>query len=200
MEYRFKYIFIGNVGCGKTSICEKYCKNTFSDDMSSTIGIEFFLKRKKMHNGDMAIMQMWDTAGHERFRSITRGYYHGSHCVVYVFDLTDRTSFDDLDNWIALSKDAIDDDVIRILVGNKKDMIDKRQIDNDEANAFATKNGMLYIEASPKTGECINDIFNNTAEKLYNDVKSGKISMNRNTVNLRGPPVYNNSYNNCANC
>lgn len=163
---KFKYILVGNAGVGKTSLCEKYCKDAFNSDMRSTIGVEFFVDKLKI-NGEEVIIQLWDTAGHERFRSITSGYYRGAHCVIFVFDITNRQSFEDLETWLYQALQKVDPNAVFILVGSKKDRIEERKVSQEEIDEFAKNNEILYIETSAKTGECIKDIFHDAAHTLY---------------------------------
>jgi small GTP-binding protein len=102
-------------------------------------------------------LQLWDTAGQELFRSITRGYYRGAQVAYAVFDLTNHSSFSSVDHWITDVKEVADLDVIIVLIGNKSDLTDARQVTAQEAEDYAASRRILYFETSAKTGEGISE-------------------------------------------
>lgn len=171
-NYLFKYIIIGNTSVGKSNILIKFTRNKFDADFQPTIGVELGSKnieiKKKVYR-----IQIWDTAGQEQFRSITRSYYNNSVCCVLVYDITQRNSFDDLIKWLDEINSNCPKSVIKILVGNKCDLINERKISFDEGKQFADENGLLFLEVSAKTGENINEIFYITADEIINNLQKG---------------------------
>jgi len=132
----FKMIIIGDSGVGKTNILSRYTKNTFSFDTRSTVGVEFGAKKVEV-NGFKVKNQIWDTAGQERYRSITNTYYKGAKGALVVYDISKRDTFDNVNKWINELRMNGEKDVIVVLVGNKSDLIDEREITTDEGESKA---------------------------------------------------------------
>ncbi len=166
-EYIFKLILIGNSGVGKSSILQRYIQKVFNESYSSTIGVDFFMK--SINIGDKSIkLQLWDTAGTEKFRSITTGYYRGADAAFVVFDLSSKTSFNSLNEWIESYYKFSNPDVEKnvILIGNKCDLVDEREVTNEEIEKFIKDNDIHYFETSAKEGKNIDESFHFIAERL----------------------------------
>ena len=166
-EYIFKIILIGCSSVGKSSILQRYIQKVFNSSYSCTIGVDFFMK--SIDVGDKSIkLQLWDTAGTEKFRSITTGYYRGANAAFVVFDLTSRSSFDCLNEWIENYYKYSNPDAEKnvVLIGNKCDLVDKRDITEEEIEKYAKANNIMYFETSAKDGKNIDECFYFMAEKL----------------------------------
>ena len=166
-EYIFKIILIGSSGVGKSSILQRYIQKTFNDSYTSTIGVDFFMKT--INIGEKSIkLQLWDTAGTEKFRSITTGYYRGADAAFVVFDLSSKSSFKTIDDWIDnyYKYKNPDSEKNVVLIGNKVDLVDKREITQEEVEDYVKMNNILYFETSAKEGKNIDECFNYIAEKL----------------------------------
>lgn len=111
-------------------------------------------------------LDFWDTAGSERYRTITPSFYRKSAGIIFVFDITNRKSFEDIEKWMNEAFSTIEDEVVKILVGNKSDEIFSREVDFCEGEEFARKHGMEYIEASAMTGDNVQQIFERTSELI----------------------------------
>ena len=131
----------------------------------NSIGVDFKLKNIEIDNKKIKL-QIWDTAGQERFRTITTSYYKGAHAILIVFDITDRESFEHVRNWMADIDKFAKEGVLRILVGNKCDLENSRQVRKEEGNEIANKYGIKYIETSAKETTNIEDLFISTAKNL----------------------------------
>jgi small GTP-binding protein len=131
----------------------------------NSIGVDFKLKNIELDNKKIKL-QIWDTAGQERFRTITTSYYKGAHAILIVFDITDRESFEHVRNWMADIDKFAKEGVLRILVGNKCDLENSRQVRKEEGNEIANKYGIKYIETSAKETTNIEDLFISTAKNL----------------------------------
>ena len=112
--------------------------------MISSIGVDFKSK-DIMVNGQKVKLQIWDTAGHERFRTITTSYYRGAHGIVTVFDLTERESFEHIEKWLDEINKYAKENVMRFLIGNKSDLVDKRKVSYEEARALANRLNIYYV-------------------------------------------------------
>ena len=166
-EYIFKIILIGSSSVGKSSILQRYIQKVFNESYSCTIGVDFFMK--SLDIGDKSIkMQLWDTAGTEKFRSITTGYYRGANAAFIVFDLTSKQSFECLNEWIENYYKYSDPNSEKnvVLIGNKCDLVDRREITQEEIDKFIKDNNIMYYETSAKTGQNIDECFYFIAEKL----------------------------------
>ena len=156
---------MGDSGVGKSCIILRYIENNFSTNLMNSIGVDFKLKNIELDNKKIKL-QIWDTAGQERFRTITTSYYKGAHAILIVFDITDRESFEHVRNWMADIDKFAKEGVLRILVGNKCDLENSRQVRKEEGNEIANKYGIKYIETSAKETTNIEDLFISTAKNL----------------------------------
>ncbi|KAJ2084082.1 Ras- protein Rab-14 [Coemansia sp. RSA 988] len=171
-NYIAKFIFIGDMGCGKSSLLRKFTEGDFSERTNHTIGVEFGTKIIEV--GDERVkIQAWDTA--ERFRSVTRSYYRGSIGTILVYDITNRESFEDLDKWIVDAQQLTPTHSIFVLVGNKADQEQLREVLYEEGEAYAKNNGMVFLEASAKTGEKVDTIFYDLVSQILNMVNDGTV-------------------------
>eukprot|EP01091_Cochliopodium_minus_P001927 TRINITY_DN11881_c0_g1_i1.p1 TRINITY_DN11881_c0_g1~~TRINITY_DN11881_c0_g1_i1.p1 ORF type:complete len:213 (-),score=54.91 TRINITY_DN11881_c0_g1_i1:13-651(-) len=166
-----KILLIGESGVGKSSILMRYCDDTFTSTYLSTIGVDFKIKTLEMEDKKKINLQLWDTAGQERFRTITTSYYRGAQGIILVFDLTDRTTFSQISNWVEEIRDNSSPNVKLILVGNKKDLKDKIQVTEIEAQELAKQLNCEYIETSAKTDENIDTMIYRFSEYLLDKDK-----------------------------
>ena len=171
-NYLLKYIVIGDSSVGKSNILLRYTHNQFNEEYQSTIGVEFGAKNIKINNKIYRI-QIWDTAGQENFRSITRAYYKNSVCAFVVYDISNRESFDNAQNWIEDCKTQSPKTIFLVLVGNKCDLESSRQVNYDEGMQLANNYKMLFYETSAKTGLNINEIFNKSVESIAEKINQG---------------------------
>lgn len=126
-DYIFKILLIGNSAVGKSSLLMRFADDIFTDNFLPTIGVDFKIRTIETA-GSIVKLQMWDTAGQEKFKTITSAYYKGAHGVILTYDITDRKSFVDLQNWLAEVDKYSKENVVKILVGNKKDLESQREV------------------------------------------------------------------------
>lgn len=140
----FKVVLIGDSGVGKSNIMSRYLKDEFSIETKTTVGVEFGAKKLEL-NGMSIKAQIWDTAGQERYKSITNAYYKGAKGALLVFDITRKESFDNVDRWIAELKNNGDADVTIVLIGNKCDLENERQVTRELAQEKAKQYSYIYF-------------------------------------------------------
>ena len=140
----------------------------------NSIGVDFKLKNIEIDNKKIKL-QIWDTAGQERFRTITTSYYKGAHAIVIVFDITDKDSFEHVKIWMQDIDKFAKQGVMRILVGNKCDLEHQRAVTKNEGNEMALKYGIKYLETSAKDTINIENLFVDTAKKLFEKQQSSKV-------------------------
>jgi Ras-related protein Rab-6A len=162
---KYKLVFLGDQGVGKTSIITRFMYDSFDRNYQATIGIDFL--SKTMYLEDRTVrLQLWDTAGQERFRSLIPSYIRDSSVAVIVYDISNRASFLNTNTWIEDVRNERGNDVIIVLVGNKTDMNEKRQVSVEEGEDKAKKDGILFIETSAKAGYNIKALFKKLAGAL----------------------------------
>ncbi|CAD8114783.1 unnamed protein product [Paramecium sonneborni] len=174
-DHLFKLLLIGTSGVGKSCMLMRYVDNNFTNNFYNTIGVDFKIKSIFLENKNIKL-QIWDTAGQDRFRTITCSYYRGAHGIIIVYDITDRESFDSVKMWMSEIDKYAQEDVIRMLVGNKCDMEDKRAVSYEEGEALAKQLKLQFIETSAKLSTNIEQSFltiaKNVLEKSQNSVKA----------------------------
>ena len=183
-NFLFKYIIIGDPSVGKSNLLMKFAHNKFTDEYQATIGVEFGAKNIEINKKTYRI-QIWDTAGQENFRSITRAYYKNSVCAMVVYDITSRSSFEHIVNWIEDVHNQSPKTVTIVLIGNKIDLEDKRVVSFDEGNDFATKNGIIFMETSAKSGEGVDEIFKKSAEEIEKKMAQNYYDLNSETCGIK---------------
>ena len=151
-------MLIGDSGVGKSSLLLRFTSDLFSDSYSCTIGIDFKVKTIEL-NGKKIKLQIWDTAGQERFRTITASYYRGAQGIIIVYDITNKLSFNNIGQWLKDIERYASDNVQKILVGNKSDLIEQREVSIDSAQEFAERLGVPVLESSAKGAIHVDEIF-----------------------------------------
>jgi len=162
---KYKLVFLGDLCVGKTAIITRFMYDSFDTHYVATIGIDFL--SKTMYLEDRTVrLQLWDTAGQERFRSLIPSYIRDSSVAVVVYDITNRATFLNTSKWIEDVRTERGDDVVVMLVGNKTDKSEERQVSLDEAEEHAKKENVLFIETSAKLGYNIKSLFRKLATAL----------------------------------
>ncbi|VDN52274.1 unnamed protein product [Dracunculus medinensis] len=170
-KYLFKVVLVGNAGVGKTCIVRKFTQGIFPPGQSATIGVDFMIKTVKVHD-DKIKLQIWDTAGQERFRSITQSYYRSAHAIVLVYDVACQPSFDCLPEWLSEIEQYANRKVLKILVGNKVDKEDEREVPERVGRSFAEANIFDYfLETSALDATNVDTLFHEVATRLTCDMK-----------------------------
>jgi len=174
--YLFKYIIIGDTGVGKSCLLLQFTDKRFQPVHDLTIGVEFGARMVTIDNKQVKL-QIWDTAGQESFRSITRSYYRGAAGALLVYDITRRDTFKHLSRWLEEARQHSQSNMVIMLIGNKNDLEHRRTVSFEEGKAFADANGLIFMETSAKTAFNVEQAFINNAEKIHENILSGVIDV-----------------------
>ncbi len=186
-----KVVFIGDASVGKTSLILRYVNNTFSDNVKPTIGCDQFYKDVNV-SGVNVKLTIWDTAGQERFRGLTSAYYKNARCIVIVFDITKKSSFDKIDFWRNEIYNYADEGVPIMLIGNNLDLKDKRKVFKEDATSYVNKhNFSRYMETSAleNTDGQIEKMFALVAEKVLERIKQEALGLTATKVGKNEFPI-----------
>lgn len=154
----YKIIFLGDQGVGKSSILNRFYQDKFEEDYQATIGLDFHSKNVEI-NGVNARVLLYDTAGQEKFKSLIPMYIRDANIIIVVYDISVEESFTHTEYWVNETKDLKKDNAIFVLVGNKKDLEEKRAVPTNKANDYSKEKGFLFYEVSAKTGEGVQELF-----------------------------------------
>ncbi|POR38083.1 Ras-related protein RABB1b [Tolypocladium paradoxum] len=221
-DYIAKLVCIGDSGCGKSSLTIRLCEGRFSPHHDVTIGVEFgsrivpvgppHSKPPSLFSPDGTApdglpepprdtsntpqkhmkLSLWDTAGQETYKSVTRSYFRGASGALLVFDLSRKQTFQHVTDWLNDLRQIAEPDIVVILVGNKADLAqqedNKREVTREEAEEWAKRNGVMeYVETSAKSGENVERAFMRVAERIFQNIQAGKYDLNDRRSGVKGP-------------
>jgi len=169
----FKLLLIGDSGVGKTCILFRFSDDAFNTTFISTIGIDFKIKTIEL-KGKKIKLQIWDTAGQERFHTITTSYYRGAMGIMLVYDITNQKSFENIAKWLRNIDEHANEDVEKMILGNKCDMDESRQISFDKGQQIAREHGIKFMETSAKNNINIERAFHELAEAILTKTPGGR--------------------------
>jgi small GTP-binding protein len=173
-DYSAKIVVVGDSGVGKTCLLLRFVRNQWVPDALSTFGVEFLAKIISTDRHRIQL-QLWDTAGQELFKCVTKGYYRGAMGALVVFDLTSRESFDHVAEWLNDLYEVVRTKIPIVLVGNKCDLSDDRDVTTKEARKFADAHGLAYVETSAKSGDNISEAVTGCARQIEKEIDEGKV-------------------------
>ncbi len=172
-EISIKLLLVGNSNVGKTSIILQYIDNFFPKSHLSTIGVEFKIKTFK-YKSFKVNLQIWDTSGQERFHSITNNFFRNADCIFFVYDISDYKSFEGVKIWINEAEE-IGNFFQKILIGNKSDLVEQREVSEEELNDYSKKNNIISLEMSAKDKKNLDEAFNKMIELIFKDKSDEEI-------------------------
>jgi len=195
--YLFKYIIIGDTGAGKSCLLLQFTDKRFQPVHDLTIGVEFGARMVTIDNRQIKL-QIWDTAGQESFRSITRSYYRGAAGALLVYDISRRETFQHLTRWLEEARSNGNENMTIMLIGNKCDLEHRRQVSPEEGQKFAKQHDLMFLETSAKTARNVEEAFLKPAEAIYQKIQRGiydvsneqfgiKVGMASQPSNVAGP-------------
>ncbi|OZC12499.1 Ras family protein [Onchocerca flexuosa] len=206
--YLFKYIIIGDTGVGKSCLLLQFTDKRFQPVHDLTIGIFFkidfdisvipivcveFGARMITIDSKQIKLQIWDTAGQESFRSITRSYYRGAAGALLVYDITRRDTFNHLASWLEDARQHSNSNMVIMLIGNKSDLEARREVKKEEGEAFAREHGLIFMETSAKTAANVEEAFIDTAKEIYRKIQEGVFDINNEANGIKLGPQHSPS-------
>ena len=169
-DYKLKVVVVGDSGVGKTNLIKRFVTNTFSANSKATVGVEFISKSYRI-NDQVFKIEIWDTAGQERYKSITAAYYKGAKGALIVYDTTQKTSFENIDKWMSEIKEKSSKDMKLMIIGNKIDLKDERQVETDEALAKAQTLEAPIMETSALDATNVKEAFYDLLKEMFREVR-----------------------------
>jgi small GTP-binding protein len=168
----YKILLLGDSEVGKSCFLMRYADNVFVDNYITTIGLDYKLKYIQLDSGQVIKVQLWDTAGQERFRTIAKSYYKGAHGIILIYDVTNRKTYDNIKKWLNQIRDEASNRISIILVANKIDCEDTRQVTKEEGETLAKASNLPIFEASAKDSINVNESFQFLIEKINENVSN----------------------------
>ena len=172
-EIGLKIILVGDTNVGKTSLLLRYTDELFPNKHISTVGVEYRIKKLE-YKGFRVKMQIWETAGQERFHSITKSYFNSTDGILFVFDISDYKSFEEIKAWIIESEEIVSD-FKKLLIGNKCDLKHKIAVTKEEVNNYCKEKNIEFLETSAKENINLNEVFNKIIELIFKDKTDNEI-------------------------
>lgn len=178
------------IGVGKSCLLLQFTDKRFRQQHDLTIGVEFGARTLKINEKNIKL-QIWDTAGQEAFKSITRSYYRAAAGALLVYDITRRDTFTHLTKWLEEVRQNANPDMTIMLIGNKSDLDTRRQVRTEEGEMFAKEHGLIFLETSAKTAFNVEEAFLQTATMIYDNIDRGMYDLSSDKSGIR---VGNESY------
>ncbi|CAG9321630.1 unnamed protein product [Blepharisma stoltei] len=170
-DYLMKVLLIGDSSVGKTSVLLRYVDDTYNPEFQTTIGVDFKISTMELQ-GKVIKLQLWDTAGQDRFKNIVASYYRGAQGVILMYDITNQASFQNIKNWYNETLNHLQSSTPKLLVGNKLDLASQRTVKLAEAQELADRLSMSYIETSAKNSQNVRLAFETLTRSMLNQVST----------------------------
>ncbi|KAJ9159033.1 hypothetical protein P3X46_024565 [Hevea brasiliensis] len=174
-DYLFKVVLIGDSGVGKSNLLSRFTRNEFCLESKSTIGVEFATRTLQVE-GRTVKAQIWDTAGQERYRAITSAYYRGALGALLVYDVTKPTTFENISRWLKELRDHADANIVIMLIGNKTDLKHLRAVATEDAQSYAEREGLSFIETSALEATNVEKAFQTILSEIYRIISKKSLS------------------------
>ena len=169
---------------GKSCLLLQFTDQRFRQQHDLTIGVEFGSRTVKINEKNIKL-QIWDTAGQESFKSITRSYYRGAAGALLVYDITRKETFNHLTRWLEEVRQNGNPDIMVMLIGNKADLDSRRQVSTEEGERFAKENGLIFLETSAKTNFNVEQAFLQTSRMIYDNIDRGVYDLSNDKSGIR---------------
>lgn len=177
LDYVFKMVLIGDSAVGKSQLLARFARNEFSVDSKATIGVEFQTKTLSIDNKTVKA-QIWDTAGQERYRAVTSAYYRGAVGAMLVYDMSKRQSFDHISKWLEELRVHADKNIVVMLIGNKSDLGSLRAVPTEDAQEFAQRENLFFMETSALEATNVETAFFTVLTEIYQIISKKTLTAN----------------------
>ncbi|KAF5760535.1 putative small GTP-binding protein [Helianthus annuus] len=184
-DYLFKIVLIGDSAVGKSNLLARFARDEFYPNSKSTIGVEFQTQKIEVKGKEIKA-QIWDTAGQERFRAVTSAYYRGAVGALLVYDISRRQTFDSIGRWLNELHTHSDMNVVSILVGNKSDLKDAREVSTEEGKMLAESEGLFFMETSALDSSNVTAAFETVVKEIYNILSRKVMQSQKHEPSLSG--------------
>lgn len=174
-DYLFKIVLIGDSAVGKSNLLSRFTRNEFSLESKSTIGVEFATRTLQVEGRNIKA-QIWDTAGQERYRAITSAYYRGALGALLVYDVTKPVTFENIGRWLKELRNHADSNIVIMLIGNKTDLEHLRAVNTEDAQSYAEKEGLSFIETSALEATNVEKAFQTNLGEIYRIISKKSLS------------------------
>ena len=181
-EIDLKILLVGDTSVGKTSILSKYIDDIFEENHISTIGVEYKVKSLFVNERKIKLC-IWDSSGQDRFRSITQSFFRNADGILFIFDLTEKNTFEGVKQWL-IDSESYDLNIKKILVGNKVDLIEKRKVEKEIIDNFVNRMQLKYYEMSAKDGTNVDNVFRELAEMILSGLSEKDLNEKLNKEDL----------------
>ena len=202
-QYKFKIVIVGDSGVGKTNLVKRFLQNSFSLNTQATVGCEFFSNNYYI-NDKLFKIEIWDTAGQERYKSITSAYYKGASGAILVYDVSNKTSFNNVDRWYQEIKECSSENIQIVMIGNKTDLTDDRVISKEKSISKASELNIPVMETSALSATNVKEAFYLMIKEIYKlvigSIKENEINNNEYNIIGSGIDLNNNNNNNNKRC
>lgn len=183
-SYTYKLVLLGSMTVGKSSLAYRFVRNDFKEQLS-TVGCSFFTQRLSLDEATVRL-EIWDTAGQEKYQSVCHLYFRDAHAALLVYDIANKKTLSRAKLWLEdLEKKILMDEIVIALVGNKTDLADEREVPTEEGEEFARTKGLLFMETSAKSSHQVNDVFMAIVQELLRREKEKPSPQRRSTLDLR---------------
>ncbi|KAI3437877.1 hypothetical protein D9Q98_000323 [Chlorella vulgaris] len=183
-----KVVLIGDSGVGKTNCLSRFTRQEFAQASKPTIGVEFATRALTVDE-DLVKIQIWDTAGQERYRAITNAYYRGAVGALVVYDVTRSPTFESIPRWLTELREHASSDMVVMLVGNKTDLTDQREVSVQQGQALAEQEGLMFIETSAADGSNVEAAFTRVAGQIHSAVRKRRLEAQQQGEHEEAVPV-----------
>ena len=197
-DYLFKVLLIGNSGVGKSSLLLRFADEYFNDTQMPTIGVDFKIRTIEVDSKDVRL-QIWDTAGQERFKTITSAYYKGSQGIIVAYDITDRSSFANVIEWMNQIEKNADCLIAKMLIGNKKDLDSQREVSYEEGKELADHYNIKFMETSAKESMNVEESFIAMAKDIKDQISLITREHNGKKLTMKTNKIKDNKSSRCCN-
>jgi Ras-related protein Rab-1A len=187
-DHLFKVLLIGDSSVGKTSVLLRYVDDKFNAEFQTTIGVDFKVSTVSVNNKQIKL-QLWDTAGQDRFKNIVASYYRGAHGIILVYDITNQSSFSNVQRWYDEAQNYLQKSVPKILIGNKSDLATMRQVRNEDGKALADRLGVEFLETSAKSSTNVRSTFETLTRSMMGNLANVPNTNTSKGTKIRSKPV-----------